>query len=516
MALVVTTYHWDFGDGYSSIEEEPDHKYSRAGTYTVTLTVWTDVGSISVSKNVTVLEPSTRNIEVFTIRRAIEPVQGRGWNEISGEDWVNPKDNYGILLLMDDNDTPRMLIEDQNDDFTWEDATYDRVENLNPEWVDKYYEEDLRSADWRWILSASGTAEYYLDKPDGGNPYIDDPKKILLNDTEVDEGTLGALAAGEWGYGDNDTLGYNTIYVRLSDDTDPDTKTGDWVHAIFYTEIDGEIWEKEIVADPNSEEDECEFGESHYFTRPEHPQNKGNADYDDSGYRLAQEFSLDFYLNGDLTRAYASVREIPEYGDIIFSGQKLEGNRGQFVFKFAASEVHGTGLNHYGIRKPRQGTREQRRTQDWTIETILAIAQLWISRNSFNGLLERVSGNTLVGDVTQTTGPDGFSRSAILLNANLSLLNAANAGVYTVFFWRSTTAPVPTIPALPALTQQGATFDGWQLMYVTGTGLPANLIVTVGTIYDIRIYAGDVTDYMSDIYNDVRYTEEPKQLIPGM
>src|SRR5690606_38969133 len=41
--------------------------------------------------------------------------------------------------------------------------------------------------------------------------------------------SLGSLAASRWGYGDNDTLGYDTIYIRLSDDADPDSKAADYV-----------------------------------------------------------------------------------------------------------------------------------------------------------------------------------------------------------------------------------------------------------------------------------------------
>lgn len=35
-------------------------------------------------------------------------------------------------------------------------------------------------------------------------------------------GGVGGLAAGEWDWGDNDSLGYDTVYVRLTDETDPD------------------------------------------------------------------------------------------------------------------------------------------------------------------------------------------------------------------------------------------------------------------------------------------------------
>jgi hypothetical protein len=52
---------------------------------------------------------------------------------------------------------------------------------------------------------------------------------VYINGSNATEGTVGSLTAGQWDYGDNDALGYSTIYVRLSDGTDPDTKTNGYV-----------------------------------------------------------------------------------------------------------------------------------------------------------------------------------------------------------------------------------------------------------------------------------------------
>jgi hypothetical protein len=40
-----------------------------------------------------------------------------------------------------------------------------------------------------------------------------------------------ALTAGTWDYADNDTLGFSTIYVRLSDGADPDSKADGYVQS---------------------------------------------------------------------------------------------------------------------------------------------------------------------------------------------------------------------------------------------------------------------------------------------
>ena len=84
----------------------------------------------------------------------------------------------------------------------------------------------LRSAAYAWTASGSGTNEYYLRTAANGNPgFAAQPNNLYINGANATEGTAGSLTAGQWDYADNDTLGYSTIYVRLSDGTDPDTKT---------------------------------------------------------------------------------------------------------------------------------------------------------------------------------------------------------------------------------------------------------------------------------------------------
>ena len=515
MPLTIT-YHWDFGDGYTSDEEIPTHKWLRAGLYTVTLVVTTELGVSTLTNGVLVIAPSDKAVSEFTLRLAIEKAQGAGWSECEGDSWVSPKADYGILWMIDDNEVPRMLIEDEDDDCVWEEATFDAVIYQDSAYVDKYYDEILRFSGYRWLLSAAGTAEYYLDKPDGGNPYVDAPKKIELDGVEATQGTLGSLAVEEWAYGDNDANGYDTIYIRIIGDLDPDGRAIGYVHGFWWTEIDTEMHFKEDIADPRKQQNKIEVQESHIFTRPQEPENKGDDEFDSNGYRIAQEFSLEVNVDGNLSLPFASIEDIPESGDLVFSGVKVEARRLQFILKSTASQFQLVGRNHTIVAKPKQGSRTERESGSSNRQIILATSLYHISRSSLNPLLERVSGDTIDGDVTQTTGPDGMGESAIILNAPLNLLNDAVVGSYTLFFWRSTAAPVATIPLLPALTQQGVTFDAWQLMYVTGVNCPANLVVTVGTVYDIKLFNGDITDNLASYYADVRYNEEPKIYLPGM
>jgi hypothetical protein len=79
------------------------------------------------------------------------------------------------------------------------------------------------SATYQWTASGSGTNEYYLQASGGGDPSISSqPAGVILDDSIITEGTAGSLTDHQWDYGDNDSLGYSTIYVR-DDSGDPDS-----------------------------------------------------------------------------------------------------------------------------------------------------------------------------------------------------------------------------------------------------------------------------------------------------
>lgn len=96
-------------------------------------------------------------------------------------------------------------------------------------------ETSLREATYRWVLSlADGSvSEYYLELSGGGDPGLPAPHSVLQSNVAMASGTLGALAAGQYAYGDNDSLGFSTLYVRLSDSTDPDLKAARYIEGVY-------------------------------------------------------------------------------------------------------------------------------------------------------------------------------------------------------------------------------------------------------------------------------------------
>ena len=69
---------------------------------------------------------------------------------------------------------------------------------------------------YNWYESANGYDEYYAALPNDVDPNITEPSRFYEQSLILPQGTIGSLERGEWAFGDNDSLGFNTIYVRLT------------------------------------------------------------------------------------------------------------------------------------------------------------------------------------------------------------------------------------------------------------------------------------------------------------
>ena len=109
---------------------------------------------------------------------------------------------------------------------------------------------NVRTSAYSWTVSGSGTSEYYLRTAANGNPgFAASPTTVYLNGASVTSGSLGSLTAGHWAYGDNDTLGYSTLYVRTSGSVDPDTLVDGYV---AFTQIPKAAENVRFVSDSGS------------------------------------------------------------------------------------------------------------------------------------------------------------------------------------------------------------------------------------------------------------------------
>lgn len=67
-SIGATSYHWDFGDGNTSTEETPQHSYTRAGTYTITLTAIQDENCQKMSEQVQIVITNTFEAHFGSLR----------------------------------------------------------------------------------------------------------------------------------------------------------------------------------------------------------------------------------------------------------------------------------------------------------------------------------------------------------------------------------------------------------------------------------------------------------------
>ncbi|MBW2610677.1 MAG: hypothetical protein JRC68_10100, partial [Deltaproteobacteria bacterium] len=93
----------------------------------------------------------------------------------------------------------------------------------------------VHSGTWEWHASGSGTNEYYLTGLSEVDPGVTEELDYYTLNAgyETGSGVLGSLNADEIGWGDNDALGFNTIYARLTDGTSPQTKSDGYIAAIY-------------------------------------------------------------------------------------------------------------------------------------------------------------------------------------------------------------------------------------------------------------------------------------------
>ena len=74
----------------------------------------------------------------------------------------------------------------------------------------------VKLSTYYWNESTNGYDEYYVTLPNGSDPSITEPDRLFEQSVRLVTGVLGVLERGEWAFGDNDSLGFNTVYVRLT------------------------------------------------------------------------------------------------------------------------------------------------------------------------------------------------------------------------------------------------------------------------------------------------------------
>lgn len=88
-----TSYQWEFGDGSSSIQENPNYIYSRAGIYDVKLTAFNEAGEEAVTETLTINQPTVLGFLVY---------DSTGENVLSGAEVLIFDNEYDWEFNMDE------------------------------------------------------------------------------------------------------------------------------------------------------------------------------------------------------------------------------------------------------------------------------------------------------------------------------------------------------------------------------------------------------------------------------
>lgn len=83
----------------------------------------------------------------------------------------------------------------------------------------------VKSGIYSWVASGTGTGVFYCTLTGSGNiPTIANPGNVFLDGIDLEKADdVASMTEGQWFYGDADSLGEDTLYVRLAADADPDT-----------------------------------------------------------------------------------------------------------------------------------------------------------------------------------------------------------------------------------------------------------------------------------------------------
>jgi hypothetical protein len=127
------------------------------------------------------------------------------------------------MFIVHPNHAPRALTRTAHTSWTL------TVMEFTPQITAPYY--SLRTVAVAWTVSTGGgTNEYFVRTAGLGDPNLQEPLNVWENgppaatggsESKMTKGTVTSLAEGEWGWGDADTLGYSTVYVRLTSPARP-------------------------------------------------------------------------------------------------------------------------------------------------------------------------------------------------------------------------------------------------------------------------------------------------------
>lgn len=224
----------------------------------------------------------------------------------------------------------------------------------------------------------------------------------------------------------------------------------------------------------------------HIYTRPQ---------VEADGYVSGIQFDLEMFVDGSSTAGITCSDVVLPKHEIVLDREK-EGNRVQLKLTANKSQHKIVGRTSNYIAYDKRTVPTSHATTEDTYQTSLNSNQVfWLSRGG-SFLVDKVTGTTKVGAGTVLTGPDSRVHSALTITTPIQLANSAFTG--TLMLWHKSGYTISGV----TLTQHGVV-GSWILSYCNGS-IPANLILPVGDVADVRGYSATIdTNTRTYLYDDM-------------
>jgi PKD repeat protein len=139
-------FFWEFGDGLTSSERDPEHTYLMPGTYTWTCTAYRDACGGPYIETSTGTITVTEEVVVYSLDKCYRvglggAVQGEGPSEYDGDYWPLPSPCVGGRECIDENGLARQVVFDTRTGTFRELGRYDGPDgsNMTQVWTDDDY-----------------------------------------------------------------------------------------------------------------------------------------------------------------------------------------------------------------------------------------------------------------------------------------------------------------------------------------------------------------------------------------
>ncbi len=482
------SHYWQFGDGETSFEANPKHRYNMPGDYTVKYTATKESGLKTVStfsQRVTDWSDVSNGLNVVytdtCFKLALKPQQGVNLSECTGDDFVFTEGRAGTVKVKDSLGQFKQLAIDDKEKLWYHTSTRQGTINsgLTKVWKDK----EGTDVDIDGITLSSGIvvsveAEAH-DLITGQTVKFED----VGGTTELNNNTYVVTVTD----GDNFTLnGTDSDDFTAWTSGGTVTKQGTWPIPSFKRGEDRGEHEHFFLRDT----------ETHLYARAENEENRDEAGYDSNGFPTGLEFTVKGYEGGSTT-AKTTMTDVARGGEII-SNINLYNNRIQYEVLANVSEIIVSGIQHYyevvDITDDPDNINTDEIDYEKDIQDNLIV---WISRSS-SYLKNLATGTAISGTASQITGPDLKSKSAIRITTTLSL---GNVSCGTLMLWHKAGYTISGV----SLTQHNV-IGSWILSYAIAT-IPANIQLVAGDLCDVRLYsdtktAAMITYYYNNVLNN--------------